>query len=79
MANLTSEFRREPNTQIDTGTHMVDHLETMDNNPSAFTLHDVVVNSAAISNNEGVTGNHVASLPTDSTPSAPCHPASNAN
>ncbi|KAG6514732.1 E3 ubiquitin-protein ligase RHF2A-like [Zingiber officinale] len=79
VANLTSEFRRKPNTQIDTGTHMVDHLETMDNNPSAFTLHDVVVNSAAISNNEGVTGNHVASLPTDSTSSAPCHPASNAN
>ncbi|KAG6525192.1 E3 ubiquitin-protein ligase RHF2A-like [Zingiber officinale] len=76
VPNLTSELRRQPNTQIDTGSGMVNHLATRDNSASAF-ASPVAVNSAAISNNEGVTGNHVVSLPTDT--SAPCLPASSAN
>ncbi|KAG6466507.1 hypothetical protein ZIOFF_075690 [Zingiber officinale] len=55
---------------------MVNHLATRDNIGSAFSS-PVAVNSAAISNNEGVTGNHVVSLPTDT--SAPCLPVSSAN
>ncbi|XP_042463367.1 E3 ubiquitin-protein ligase RHF2A-like [Zingiber officinale] len=76
VPNLTYELRRQSNTQIDTGSGMVNHLATRDSIGSAFSS-PVAVNSAAISNNEGVTGNHVVSLPTDT--SAPCLPASIAN
>ncbi|URD72152.1 E3 ubiquitin-protein ligase [Musa troglodytarum] len=79
VADLGSEARSDINAGVDTSSRMVDRLETRENRTNVFTFHDAEVHSASEANNEGVTGNHVDSHPSDGTSSAPCCPTSSPN
>ncbi|THU62098.1 hypothetical protein C4D60_Mb01t01580 [Musa balbisiana] len=79
VADLGSEARSDVNAGVDTSSRMVDRLETRENRTNVFTFHDAEVHSASEVNNEGITGNHVDSHPSDGTSSAPCCATSSPN